>query len=248
VQAREGLAQFEGRPHPAIRALGLLPHDDAILFAVPDESPYRSFEDIEQSHAPIRIAMPPDDGYCHAGWACQAVLDEHGLTREVIEDRGGALLYRERPHRVPPLLLNGAVDAVMNEAIMLPDWRELAQRRPTRFLSVDQSVLDRLHDKYRMRSRSIPAGRFPGQDASIRTVDFSGWLMVTTESLPEDVAYTVTSVMVETRADLERQYSVNPVELSPLTYPIRPDHMPLTRGVPLHAGAERYYRERGLVT
>ena len=52
--------------------------------------------------------------------------------------------------------------------------------------------------------------------------------------------------MVETRGDLERLYNGVLSDTSPLTGPVRADHMPLTGDVPLHPGAERYYRERGL--
>ena len=164
----------------------------------------------------------------------------------MIEGFGGGFVYREFPRFVPSLLLHGHVDAVMNEAMMLPDWRDLAQRRPTRFLSIDDAVLARLADKYLMRSRSVHAGRLPGQTEAIRTIDFSGWLVVATEELPIDVAYTLTALMVETRSDLDRLYAAGPSETSPLTGPVRADHMAITGDVPLHPGAERYYRERGL--
>ena len=246
VQAREGLGQFDGRPHPEIRALALLPHDDAVLIAVADESPINDLGDILRLELPVRFALPPDDGACHAGWACRVILDEYGLSREVVEGLGGSMAYREFPRFAPSLLLAGHADVVLNEAMMLPDWKDLAERRPTRFLSVDEGVLRRLTDKYKMRSRSVHAGRLPGQTEALRTVDFSGWLVVTTEDLPEEVAYTLTSVMVETRGDLERLYNGALSDTSPLTGPVRADHMPLTGDVPLHPGAERYYRERGL--
>jgi TRAP transporter TAXI family solute receptor len=247
AQALHGLGQFEQRAHPGIRALGVLPHDDAILFAVPAESPLTAIEDVLEQGFPLRLAAPPDDGYCHAGWACQAVLDEYGLTPEVVKSLGGEYLYREYPRLAPPLVLTGKADAVINEAMMLPDWRDLAERRPTRFLSVREDVLDRLASKYRMRSRWVHAGRLPGQDEPIRTVDFSGWMLVAMDSMPDEVAYTLAAVMIEHRSEIERLYGSAPVHLSPLTYPIRPDQVPLTGDVPLHPGAERYYREHGLL-
>jgi TRAP-type uncharacterized transport system substrate-binding protein len=244
VQAMLGIGQFE-TPHPELRALGVLPHDDAVLFAVPAELPFTSIEEIAESQYPLRIAAPPNDGVCAAGWACQMILDESGLTVDALRSAGGEFLYREYPRLCPPLVLAGHADAVINEAMMLPDWRDLAARRPMRFLSVGDDVLARLTEKYHLRSRWVHSGRLPGQDEPIHTVDFSGWLVIVTEAMPDELAYNLTAVMVETRGDLERLFA-GPLETSPLAYPIRPDHMPLTGEVPLHPGAARYYRERGL--
>ena len=102
----------------------------------------------------MRFALPPDDGACHAGWACRVILDEYGLSREVVEGLGGSMAYREFPRFAPSLLLAGHADVVLNEAMMLPDWKDLAERRPTRFLSVDEGVLRRLTDKYRGSARA----------------------------------------------------------------------------------------------
>jgi TRAP-type uncharacterized transport system substrate-binding protein len=92
----------------------------------------------------------------------------------------------------------------------------------------------------------VHAGRLPGQTEPLRTLDFSGWMLVTTTALSDDLAYFITSIMVEERQDLERMYNSAPVQVSPLTYPIRPYHMAETGETPLHPGAARYYRERGL--
>jgi TRAP-type uncharacterized transport system substrate-binding protein len=174
------------------------------------------------------------------------LLDAYGLTQETIKSFGGRYLYREFPRLCPPLVITGEANAVINEALMLPDWRDLAERRPTRFLSVRDDVLASLEQKYHFRSRSVHAGRLPGQTEPLRTLDFSGWMLVTTTALSDDLAYFITSIMVEERQDLERMYNSAPVQVSPLTYPIRPYHMAETGETPLHPGAARYYRERGL--
>ena len=49
----------------------------------------------------------------------------------------------------------------------------------------------------------------------------------------------------EERAEFEARFRHIPVAHSPLTYPIVPARMPLGIDIPLHPGAERYYREHG---
>ena len=51
---------------------------------------------------------------------------------------------------------------------------------------------------------------------------------------------------METRGRLEAMYAHIPANRSALTYPIDAETIPLT-GIPLHPGAERYYREAGLL-
>jgi len=245
-QAMKGIGQFD-RPHPQLRALGVLPHDDAILFAVPQDSPITSFEEILEQRFPLRLATCPDDGRCHAGWICQAILDEYGLTREVMSSFGGRYLLREFPRDIPPLVLTGHADAAMSEAMMIPQWWELTEQRPVRFLSISDEVLSRLEKKYGYRRRTIHANRYRLQTQPITTLDFSGWMLVVSNDMSEEIAHLLTSVLVEQRQMLENQFNQIPRERSPLAYPIRPDQMALDTTIPLHPGAERYYRERGLL-
>ena len=66
--------------------------------------------------------------------------------------------------------------------------------------------------------------------------------------VPEDVVFLAAKSAVENRRGFESQYTHLPVELSNLTYPMQPEVMwRNTAGVPLHPGAERYYREAGLM-
>jgi TRAP transporter TAXI family solute receptor len=245
-QAMKGTAQFD-RPHPNLRALGVLPHDDAILFAVPAESKISSIEDILEQRYPLRLAISPDDGRCHAGWICQAILDEYGLTRKTIESFGGQYYLREFPRDIPPLVLSGRADAAMSEAMMIPQWWELTEQRPIRFLSISDQVLTAMETKHGYRRRTIQAGKFKHQAAPIVTLDFSDWLIVVTDAMTEAIAYELTSILVDQRAMLEQQFTHVPRERSPLTYPIRPDQMGIDTAIPLHPGAQRFYSERGLL-
>src|SRR5712692_2140206 len=92
----DGIGIFD-RAHPTLRALAALPHEDAMLMAVPAESTIRSFEDILTQKFPLRLATAPNDGVCLVGFAAQAILNEYGLTRETIESFGGHYYERERP-------------------------------------------------------------------------------------------------------------------------------------------------------
>ena len=64
--------------------------------------------------------------------------------------------------------------------------------------------------------------------------------------MPDDVAYEITSVMVEERAELEARFRHIPVQHSPLTYPIDPRrHARAASTCRCTPARERYYREHG---
>jgi TRAP-type uncharacterized transport system substrate-binding protein len=75
-------------------------------------------------------------------------------------------------------------------------------------------------------------------------LDFSHFLLLTTTDLPDDVAYALAWSLIERFSTLEMQYRHLPPERSPVSYPIDPKAACRTP-IPLHPGAERYFREAG---
>jgi TRAP-type uncharacterized transport system substrate-binding protein len=126
---------------------------------------------------------------------------------------------------------------------MVPQWHELVDTVPMRFIPMEEHVLARVKQEYGLRPAILSKGRLRA-DRDIR-LDWSNWAVIVNESMPDDVAYRVTSILVEERAEIEARYRSRPLERSPLTYPINPNVMWKDLGGPLHLGAERYYREHG---
>jgi len=82
-------------------------------------------------------------------------------------------------------------------------------------------------------------------EQDVPCLDWSHWGILCRDDMPEELAYRVTAVLVEERAEFEARFRHLPVHQSPLTYPIDPQRMPTGVDLPLHPGAERYYREHG---
>jgi TRAP transporter TAXI family solute receptor len=83
---------------------------------------------------------------------------------------------------------------------------------------------------------SIPAGTYPGQDADVPTAGW-GTHIIADCGLDADLAYNITKAMVEGLDALGQA-------ISP-TRGLTPAQMAQDVGVPLHEGAERYFREIG---
>ena len=65
-------------------------------------------------------------------------------------------------------------------------------------------------------------------------LDWSHWATVVRDDMLDDVAYEITSVMVEERAELEGRFRHIPAQHSPLSYPIEPREMARGVDLPLH--------------
>jgi hypothetical protein len=242
--ARAGKHFFAGTPYPHLRTLGYLPQDDRLVLAVRADTGLASFEDIRTRKYPLKIATTCHDPDNLMTWVIDLILRQHGIDPDDIVKWGGAWLEHDHPRKCLPQAIRGEADAVFNEGIMVPQWYELVEKVPMRFIPMERAVLDALAKDYGLRPAVLPKGRLTA-DRDIACLDWSHWVVTVREDMDADLAYRITSVMVEERAELESRYRHLPVERSPMTYPIDPATMWKGVGAPLHPGAERYYREHG---
>jgi TRAP-type uncharacterized transport system substrate-binding protein len=107
---------------------------------------------------------------------------------------------------------------------------------------MEDAALTQLEQDFGWPRGIVPAGYFPGLEHDLLTLDFSSFLVLVHEDMPDDVAYLLTWCMVHKKHAIERQYHHIPSERSPLNYPFDPARMRDTP-VPLHPAAERCYDE-----
>ena len=86
----------------------------------------------------------------------------------------------------------------------------------------------------------LPKARFPGLARDIHTLDFSGWPIYTSASLPEQVAYDICGALAAREAEIPWEKGTDG---SALQMGREGDSTPMD--VPLHPGAQRWYREHG---
>ena len=87
---------------------------------------------------------------------------------------------------------------------------------------------------------TMPANEFKNQPEAIQTVGFPT-VLISNTALPDAVAYTITKTICENKEALVRGHA-GFADFDP-----RDAWKPEKVGVPLHPGAERYYREKGWV-
>jgi uncharacterized protein len=116
-------------------------------------------------------------------------------------------------------------------------WAVLGDRMVV--LSVSDHELEQINARYPLWDYyELPAGTYPNQDAPIRSISHPNVLAVRAD-VPEEAVYQITRSMWENLSTLQEIHrSTNDMKLELALKGL---------GAPLHPGAARFYRERGLV-
>lgn len=242
--AREGVHFYSGQAFPNLRTLGAFPQDDRLTLAVAADLGITSFSELREKRPALKIAIPPraHDNLCT--YVIDLIFRAHGIDPEDIVEWGGAYVEHENPRACIRTAIRGETQAVFNEAIMVSDWTTLVESRAMNFLPIEPAAMRILTETYGLKPAQLEAGRL-GNAQAIDCLDWSNWVFLVRDDMPDDLAYRLTSIMVEERAEFEARFRHIPVHQSPLTYPIMPESMPQGIAMELHPGAERYYREHG---
>ena len=244
AMAGKGIAK--GEAFPDLSALGTMPQTDRLVFAINGKFGIESFDDLRRAAPALRIATAPNDGLNVIGYAAHRIMELAGLPRVTIEAWGGRYVEAARPDACINLVRDGAADAIIHEAIMTPWWQNLADSREIRFLPMEENVLTVMERQEGWPRASLPDQYLRGMAGPFATLDFSDFLVVARNDLPHDIAYLIAWCMCERRDVLERMYRHIPPARSPVTYPLEPKKIAVT-SIPLHPGAERYYRDAKLI-
>ena len=242
--AMEGKGPCAGESFPNLRMLGYVPQDDRMIVALRRELGIRSWADWREKKPKLRITLGPNDGVSFIGIAGHLLLAAHGLPRVALEQQGATFLEYDEPRSCTLAMLEGRADAIVQEAVMTGYWQELANKRDLIFLPVEAQARDVLRGEYGLPMGTLRKDYMRGIDREMEFLDFSHFALITTTDLPEDVAYALAWALVERWETMEMQYRHIPPERSPVSYPLDPKAVCRTP-IPLHPGAERYYREAG---
>ncbi len=247
--ALEGTGIFrQFGPMPTLRALGVLPQNDRLILAIHPKYGVRSFEELRAKKPAIRIATSCDDGTNFIGYLAHAFLACHGITKETVESWGGSIVTSHRPEQSIAEVLSGNADVLLQEAIMTPWWEQVIEELHFVPLQAESSALAKFARDYPgaadQTSGDLPAGFWNSLSEPLFCLDFSDFVILVRDDMPDDVAHLLTWCLVETRDSIEGQYRHLRPERSPLTYPLDPKKMTQTP-VPLHPAARQYYRDAG---
>lgn len=241
TMAFKGTGPFS-EPLP-LRTIAVFPSYDIVGFAVHESTGITSLDQVSREKIPLRLSTgriirPPFERDATM-FTVGLVTGAAGFTLADIRRWGGKIQSVMRPSDPDrrAAIKQGAVNAIFDEGVK--SWGQEALNHGFRFLPVDGKILDRVV-AMGYRRVVLSKSQFQGMTEDVEVVDFSGWPMVVHADMPDDVAYALCEA-IEARKNALPTDNYKPLDVAQLCA----DDEETPRDVPLHSGAERFYRERG---
>lgn len=241
--ATRGVGMFKAPV--SFRAIAVLPEHDWAVFGVDASLGIRTFADLRDKKVPLRLATGYLNGDNLVGFLAMELLRRHGIKADA---ESGWEFMTGNPMGDYG---SGKANAWFNEAAFPRFLKEPLVKRPAALLSVEPEVARQIEEELGVPSQHIAPNTYPGQAEPLIALDFSGFILAVRPDMDEKLAYELARMVVEKRQVLDdaTAYSGIRVASEPGGVAARPFAIePKTAAktpVPLHPGAERYYREHG---
>ena len=136
------------------------------------------------------------------------------------------------------LMKNKQLDVtLLSSGLGVAALRDLAVSQKVNFLTIPAEIVAKINDPAFLVG-VIPAKTYEGQNSDVTTVSVFNYL-VTHEGVSTDTVYTMTKSMFENLDQMSAAHSAAKA--------IKKENAAKTPPAPLHPGAEKYYREIGLI-
>ena len=136
------------------------------------------------------------------------------------------------------LMKNRQLDVtLLSSGLGVSALRDLASSQKIVFLTIPTDIVAKINDPA-FQVGIIPAKTYEGQDADVSTIAIQNYL-ATREGVSTDMAYTMTKSMFE---NLDQMIAAHAAAKA-----IKKENAAKAPPAPLHPGAEKYYREVGLL-
>jgi TRAP-type uncharacterized transport system substrate-binding protein len=241
MMAFKGKGPF-AKPLP-LRTIAVFPSHDVVGFAVHESTGITSLAQIKQERIPLRLStgrtIKPPFLQDTTMFSVGEVIKAAKFSLADIRKWGGKIQTAPRPSHPDrrAAIEDGQINAVFDEGIL--SWGQAAVDHGFHFLPVEGAIRARMV-AMGYRPVVMSKDRLPGIPEEVETLDFSGWPMVVHADMADDVAYALCEA-IEARKDAIPTDNYKPLELSQLCS----DNEETACDVPLHPGAQRFYRERG---
>lgn len=223
---------FEGNPITSFRAIGVVYPEIVQIFSRPD---IERIEDLKGK----RVAVGPPGSGTEA--SAREIFEFYGLNHVPGEGKEVNI----EPHYLTvaesgDAFRDGHVDAVF-VVLSAPGAviQDVAAQHEIRLHSITGEPLERIREKYPFYAPiEVPAGTYPNQDEPFYSVSLQATLFAR-EDLDEELVYQLTKVLYEHADEIAQRHDKgNDIKLERALDGVT---------VPVHPGAERYYREKGLI-
>ncbi|WP_366922169.1 TAXI family TRAP transporter solute-binding subunit [Metallumcola ferriviriculae] len=226
--AYNGEEMFEGNPVENIRGVIAL-YPNTMQTVVKVNSGIESYADLKGK----RVAIGVQGGSTPLNM--EFTLDQYGISLDDIKPE--YLGYGEAMQ----LLKDNQLDAVLvDSGAPSSSIIDISTQHEVRILPIEADVVSKMKESYPFFADSyvIPAGTYKGIDQDIPTTGSKVMIAVSAD-VPDEVVYNVVKTMFESK---EKIVNVHEAGKS-----IQLETALDTIAIPLHPGAEKYYKEQGLI-
>ena len=225
------------KPLNNLAAIGNVHDTSRMQVIVAADLPAESLDAIVAKKLPVRLDCGAK-GTLHYMLG-RMYLAEMGVTLDDIEKWGGKVTVIPDSEKV-----SAFQDGVINAQFVLgpgeqADKLELVRSCRVKWLPVSEKVLKAVSEKTGLKVGFVPGsfyGGAVGRDVSC-LIDTTVFLV--RKNLPDDVVYKITRSICEGYKELHA--------VQPIWSTLNPQDMPRDLILPLHPGAEKYYREAGIL-
>lgn len=166
------------------------------------------------------------------------IIAEYGITIDDIQAWGGEIVYQGISNTAQ-MLADGSIDGgVFSILVPIPQLLEASRGDDFTILKINQQVLQILTEQYNYEHTIIPAESYPFMKEDIPTICSYTIVIVPADS-SDEAAYKIAASITE---HIEYLHTVH-VSLENITT----ESLVTNLGIPLHPGAEKYYREQGII-
>jgi len=216
-------------PRKQLRLLATIQSPTYYMIAVDPKSGITDLRQIAEKKLPVKLVARGGVGE----GINAAFLDYYGLSEEKIKSFGGTASGS--------YARGSEVDVVIGWAALLnaPEyavWYDAPQQHDFTYLEMPADLRARLAKAFYVQEHAAPQGLLRGVLKRVNTIARNGTAVYGRADMPDDFAYAVARSLDEHKDVL--QWSIMPFSYDPKTVWKAGD-------VPLHPGAEKYYRERG---
>ncbi|MCO5786936.1 C4-dicarboxylate ABC transporter [Pseudomonas sp. G11-1] len=191
------------------------------------ESGIKTLEDLKGKR--ISVGAPKSGTELNA----RAIFAAAGLSYEDMR-RVEFLPYAESVE----LIKNRQLDATLQSSgLGMAAIRDLASTMSVNFVAIPGDVVEKINNPA-YQPGMIPAGTYDGQDEDVPTVGITN-ILVSHEKVDEEVAYQMTKLIFDNLDALGNAHAAAKA--------IKLESAAQNLPIPLHPGAERFYREAGVL-
>ncbi|MGD9123629.1 MAG: TAXI family TRAP transporter solute-binding subunit [Desulfarculaceae bacterium] len=229
LYAYQGKGAFKDKPQKGLRGLfSTYPVD--IQFYVLKDSPVKKIADIKGKNLKVAVGAPGSGTEKMA----QYVLKVYGITYADINEQ--FLSATE----TTAAMKDGNIDVgIVTLGTPAPTLMDLCTQRQIRFLDIEPSVAQKINKDFPAYfPRTIPAGTYKDMPNPHHTLAWMG-LFVVSQSMSQDLAYNILKAVFDHKPELDKIHKkFKLISLKTATSGM---------SVPLHKGAQKFFKERGVI-